>query len=317
MLDFGGSNSEADSFSVGKRTRASTKSAKPAVEEKKEVSAKKKHKKKPFDWEFDRITVDLTDPVKIASNVDIEEFETFDETIGSDGHPKTKYEFVDGDVFAYKLPNADHEAISVFFGAQLEAYTNANGNRWRVLGRTTINLGAAIRHQADQCLVLRNRNAVAGMLTKQPVAVFEMGDSQGVAGVHAKVARWFGATTRVEIVVWIKVWPARAGGTRQMVAVHYDRAGGQFPVSAISFGTANIAAATRNTVNGWGTAMTGVGCGGAACSAAGMAAYQITLPGNLLIEGDPLGAAAVAGPNLVLDLFTAQQAVVTISADFT
>jgi len=187
MLDFGGSNSVADSFPVGKRTRASIKSAKPAVEEKKEVSAKKKHKKKPFDWEFDRITVDLTDPVKIASNVNIEEFETFDGTIGSDGHPKTKYEFVDGDVFAYKLPNADHEAISVFFGAQLEAYTNANGNRWRVLGSTTINLGAAIRHQADQCLVLRNRNAVAGMLTKQPVAVFEMGDSQGVAGVHAKV----------------------------------------------------------------------------------------------------------------------------------
>jgi len=256
--------------------------------------------------------------VKIASDVSVEEFEKFDsEMIGSEGYPKTKYDYIDGDVFAYKFPDADHEGISDFYGKRLNAFNDANGNRWLVRRSTRISLGAAIRHEADECLVLRNRNVVAGLLTKQPVAVFETGDSQTVASLHAKVARWFGATTRVQIVVWIKVWKERAAGTRQMVAVHYDRAGGQVPVSAISFGTANVAAATRNTVNGWGTAMTGVGCGGAACSAAAIAAYQITLPGNLLIEGDPAGAAAVAGPNLVLDLFTAQQAVVTDNAEFT
>jgi len=150
-----------------------------------------------------------------------------------------------------------------------------------------------------------------------PTFVIEIGDSQSLVDLNDAAADYFSARTTIQIYLGIKFWKTLQNGNHRMVAMLYLRnaATPLVPTSAVSFGTIGLLQTTINTltaahkINVPLASITGVGRpGGVACNAAGMAAYQITIPTNLLYHGVNPAPAGIP-PNISIDLYPIQQAI--------
>lgn len=79
-------------------------------------------------------------------------------------------------------------------------------------------------------------------------------------------------------------------------------------VYCVSFGTRALRPQTVNAIANHGGNVVGVGAGGPACNAFGVAAYQMRIPSALVYNGVPLPAGAP--PFYTIDLHTFQQLIV-------
>ncbi|KAF9342598.1 hypothetical protein BGX26_007209, partial [Mortierella sp. AD094] len=137
----------------------------------------------------------------------------------------------------------------------------------------------------------QSANSIGG---SYPTVDIEVATIQTINDVHAKVADWFSSKTTIQLLLVIKIWEPRQDDTLAMVALLYRRQNPNplVPISAISFGTANIAGQALQAlqvVMGGPKFVNGVGYGGAPCDAPGIPMYQMNLPAADIYNGDPQG----------------------------
>ncbi|KAF9090481.1 hypothetical protein BGX27_002252, partial [Mortierella sp. AM989] len=143
-----------------------------------------------------------------------------------------------------------------------------------------------------------------------PTMIVEIATSQGLSGVHAKVAHWFPPRTTIQLCLIIKIWRPRGYNTLAMVVLRYHRTNNNplIPTTAISFGTAALDHQALQVLQGVvaGNQVTGVGFCGVPCSEAAIPVYQMTLPAALIYNGDPQGVPEANALGFGLDLWDFQ-----------
>jgi len=232
---------------------------------------------------------DNAGPLQVGGNISRSQFI---EEWPTDNDKQCHLIWENGSIFITELPTDKHERVSDEFRALLRAATpGLYGN-----GSATYGPPNGWLAEADASFVPRGvpnpgrgqPNAANSRGNAWPTLVLEVGWSESLQSLRTSAARWLGAGTGVQIVITIKLYPERQDGTKPMVAIRWIRANPNVPDWIISFGTADIAGNSRNTLNGYGGAqVTGVGAGGVACNQAGLAAYQLHIPHALLYTGDP------------------------------
>jgi len=291
-------------------------------------------------WKFsdvpdpDNMVYDIANPYTLATDVSPDDFENFLRLLDSFYNklirlPRLKVEYEDGTVLAWTFTLPGHGAATAAFSAIFYQYNVNNGRRWYASSNQSVKVaqgagGANPRWlMPDAQLNISRRIVPAGVLPDQPVVVVEIGSSETAPHLYRKVKKYFTAQTNVRVVICIKIYGQHANGTRPLLALVFNRpapllAAAVDPPSAqaISFGSCPIVAASVAAINTWGAAVTGVIVGAAAgtgCTAAGIAAYTITVPAAILVTNAPgpaAGAAAFPAPGaLNIDLFDVQQVI--------
>jgi len=207
------------------------------------------------------------------------------------------------------MPYPPHEAAAESIRIMLHPITGF----MRPMGTTSYVPAPGVVRQADAAYRPRhvpnpgpgNPSAANPQGTQWPTLLIEVAYSCSLASVIQKANQWLGIGTGVQVVLVVKLYSMTAHGVA-MVALRFER-GAIGPTYAISFGTRALHGTQRNQINGLGGAqLIGVGQGGAACNAAGVAIYQFRIPTNLVTVGMP-AANVPAAANFTFDLFTLQQ----------
>jgi hypothetical protein len=250
----------------------------------------------------EKIQDTITSHVVVGTNVTYEQFKQY-----SDANPKLHLMWKNKTVYIYEYPiDPRHEA------AIIPIRTAISGAPTITSYGTPSMATAAWTREFDEGFasipfMTAPGAAVDANGTPWPTVVVEVGLDESVADLHADVQLWLGANTSVQMVITIKLW----AGRQAMLAMSYTRAVLPNPVNVISFGTVNLHHASMAGINAarGATPITGVGAGGPACNAAGIAAYQLPIPTALLYTGDPGGVPLGLGANINIDLFLVQQRV--------
>lgn len=229
-----------------------------------------------------------------------------------------------GKVMAHEVPDEVHGMVA---GLITGLMFNWNSQDLWYSYNSTMIIGGNVSYEPDGWVRpkrLPRQAAGQGMNSRDssyPTMVIEVGYSQSLDEIHAKVAGYLSPRTSIRIVLAIKLFRARVDNTFSMIAMQYLRSSPTplIPVDVRSFGTANPDPQTITflQVNAQVSANSIIGVGrtdanGARyspCNMAGLATYQMNINAADLFHGDPLGipAAAVGGFNL--DLWEVQQVV--------
>ena len=226
-------------------------------------------------------------------------------------------------IIEYPLGNV-HEAASDFFSRKYCGYnlqcSNTDDNPLISTGSASHYLNDGSEMQPDKSFKVPHRGC--------PNIVVEIGMSQSLESLHDKAVRYLTTTDNIMIVITIKIYSAHNNDCR-MICCMYLRQQNQnndTPVRAISFGTAAVS--LPDLMDTTGVAIENVRGlfephgdfqGDPICNQAGMEAYQLRLPRQLLLAEDNVGininANNINYPDWIIDLFALQTTILRMLND--
>ena len=217
----------------------------------------------------------------------------------------------------YEYNSEVHGRVQLEVGRQLGNFNVNNANN--SLGVSVeLDLMVALNNvrRADGAVKPRGlpqRPAGQGMNANNdpyPTLVIEVGVSENVDSLHGLALEYFSARTRIRAYLALKIWELRNSNTFAALALLYLRNNvpNSMPVQAISFGTAPI---HRHALNSMPQIIPPLivgnhGPAAVACSAAGLAGFQINIPTAEMYHGVPAGVPVGVPAQLQIDLFHIQ-----------
>eukprot|EP01133_Synstelium_polycarpum_P002452 gene2452-2788_t len=206
--------------------------------------------------ESDRVELE---PYTIAENVTLEEFLSRHEH-NLLGDLKNRLAYVDGSVLIYELSiSKAHSVLAGWFSRSWAHAGTAIGPYLQGTDDFDLTLAPGTpAQQADRSFTPFGRAGFAANADGDtfPTMIIEVGVTQSLKSLHDKAQRYLLATTDIQIVLCISLWPRRPNNSFQMVALLYIRDPLQvhstrLPQTVVSFGTAPLHYTSRDAIRGY------------------------------------------------------------------